>query len=858
MNGPSGNIEHFTPHVIRAYLQEEEASIRDAHFSGAPGSLVVQRRTSLYDRVLRDVHDAIPDASPLPALVAVGGYGRGELNPHSDIDILFLCRDESACQRTTELLYTLWDAGLDIGYSVRTIPECIELARGDIKVRTSLIESRLLAGDPALYRAFSTAMQDEVFYWKTNDFITQKLSERQAIRQKFGGSVFLREPNIKESPGGLRDVHTALWIAAVHYRVKSFSELTREGIITPGQEAVFMRSRNFLWRLRNEMHYVSERKNDHLTFDLQEQAAKEFRYRDSANLYAVERFMKSYFIHARNIREFSAMVADSALRKTGRKRWYDRTIRIGRFIQAGKILAPENDDVFQNDPELLGEAFRVMQSRRLTCSESLQVLIRNRRFGEEVRCSPRTASDFLAVLDTFEGLAETLTRMRDLRFLGRYLPEFRSIQHLARHDHYHKYTVDEHILTAVRCLQDLRFGLHPGLESQRQAFGRLKKRWVLVLAVLLHDLGKAYRENHDRKSAEIASRILDRLAVDGQDRERVLFLVRQHQSMSVLSQRRELSDEKVIADFARLVGDRLNLDMLYLLTYADIAAVNPAAWTQWKASLLQDLYLRTVEFLEKRTVGAEEERTRIAAMKERIREFAKDRFTDEEIEEFVAVFPEKYLLLAPIQRILDHMDMMKRLPAEGIVIHHHHAAERGYTELSICAYDAYGMFYRAAGSLSSKNLNILRAQIFTTKNGIMLDTFHITDAEGHLYPYDETWESVKEDLRESLRKKKDLPEVGKYAARRTLHPKTKPAVNFDNESSDRFTIVDIISRDRIGLLYAVTRTLYDLNLDIASAKINTEGDTVVDAFYVADLLGKKITDHGRLERVQKALLEVLE
>ncbi|HWR73200.1 MAG TPA: HD domain-containing protein, partial [Nitrospirota bacterium] len=486
-----------------------------------------------------------------------------------------------------------------------------------------------------------------------------------------------------------------------------------------------------------------------------------------------------------------------------------------------------------------------------------KTLISEQRFGEKVRSSPRTAGDFIAILDTFEGLTETLTLMRDLRFLGRYLPEFRSIQHLARHDHYHKYTVDEHILTALRGLQDLRFGRYQALESQRQAFNGLKKRWVLVLAVLLHDLGKAYREDHDRKSAEIASGVLDRLSVHGEDRERVLFLVQHHQAMSTLSQRRELGDAKVIADFARLVGDRLNLDMLYLLTYADIAAVNPNAWTQWKASLLQDLYLRTVDSLEKKFASAEDERARLEAAKQRVRRNAEERFSPEDIEAFIAVLPEKYLLTASLQKIMDHMDMMKRLPEEGIVLHHRHNIDRGYTELTICAYDAYGMFYRAAGTLSSKNLNILRAQIFTTKNGIMLDTFHITDAEGNPNLYEETWWSVEEELRESLWKKKRPPERGTYAPPRSALPLVEPTVNFDNESSDRFTIIDITARDRIGLLYGITRTLYDLNLDIASAKINTEGEKVIDAFYIADLIGKKITDPGRLERTRRALLEVL-
>ena len=272
---------------MKTILAEESAIIRSAHFAGASGSEVVRRRTELIDRTLRDAYHRLDGAGLMPALLATGGYGRGELNPHSDIDIMFLCRDERDRQRSLELLYVLWDAGMDVGYSVRTVPECVSLARQDIKIRTSLLESRLIAGDPVFYGSFIRTMQSEVFYWKATAFIHEKIAERIATRRKYGGSIYLREPNIKECEGGLRDIHTALWTAFVHFRVASLEELASNNVITGRQYAVFLRSRNFLWRLRNEVHYCSDRKNDHLTFDLQERAAKDFKYRDSAHLFAV-------------------------------------------------------------------------------------------------------------------------------------------------------------------------------------------------------------------------------------------------------------------------------------------------------------------------------------------------------------------------------------------------------------------------------------------------------------------------------------------------------------------------------------------------------------------------------------------
>jgi [protein-PII] uridylyltransferase len=793
----------------------------------------------------------------MPALLAIGGYGRGELNPHSDIDIMFLCRDEEDRKRSPELLYQLWDAGLDIGYSVRSTPECMSLARQDIKIRTSLLESRLIAGDPALYASFLRSMHSDVFFWKASAFITEKISERNATRQKYGGSIYLREPNIKEGPGGLRDFHTALWISFVHFRVSSLGDLVSAGVITEGQYTVFLRSRNFLWRLRNEVHYLSGRKNDHLTFDLQEQAAKDFRYRDSAHLLAVERFMKTYFLHARNICEFANIVSGAVLRKPAR-RWYMRTLTLGPFSLIGRTLVPASEETCRDNPALIMSAFALAQSRHAVFSEKLKTMVRGCRIGDEVRTSPAAASAFISILDNPYNLFETLTLMKDLRILGRYLPEFRSIQALAKHDYYHLYTVDEHTLIAIRSLQDLWTGRFPGLATLFDACKGLKKRWVLILAVLLHDLGKAYRSGHEYKGVGLAEAILTRLGIAEEDRERVLFLIRNHLLMSSISQRRELTDQRVIADFSRRVRDRETLAMLYLLTYADVSAVNPTAWTQWKSTLLQDLYVRTLNYLDRSAQIVEEEQARLIAATLRLKKDAEGMFSREEIDSFLVAMPEQYILHTPVHKVIDHLKMMNRLPDEKLVIQHRHYPEKGYTELTVCAYDAYGMFYRTAGTLAAKNLNIHRAQVYTSKNGVMIDMFQITDSEGNINPDDDSWESVRAELRAALMSPCRTPEPGVYVSSRHLPAAITPSVEFDNDTSDSFTIIDINARDRVGFLYQVTKTLYDLNLDIGSAKIVTEGVRVMDSFYVTDLLRKKITDGVRLERIKDALLKVLE
>lgn len=432
---------------LKAYLEEENAVIKESHFAGAPGNEVVQRRTALIDRTLREAHHFLTSTGPMPALLAVGGYGRGELNPHSDIDIMLLCRDETDRKRAPELLYLLWDAGLDVGYSVRSGKECLTLGRQDIKIRTSLIESRLIAGDPALYQSFLKLMQSEVFYWKASAFINEKIAERSATRLKYGGSIYLREPNVKEGAGGLRDFHTAFWIACVRFRIAWLGDLVAHGVITEGQHAVLLRSRNFLWSVRNELHYLSGRKNDHLTFELQERAAGDFNYRDSAHLLAVERFMKTYFLHARNISEFLHVVSEAVLPKPER-RWFERTLSLGPFSLVGRTLVPSLGNDCGGDTSFIMAAFVIAQSRHAVFSDKLKAMIRECRIGDGGRRDPAAAAAFLSILNNPDNLSETLDLMKKVRFLGRYLPEFRAIQALARHDYYHLYTVDEHILLA--------------------------------------------------------------------------------------------------------------------------------------------------------------------------------------------------------------------------------------------------------------------------------------------------------------------------------------------------------------------------------------------------------------------------
>ena len=842
---------------IKSFLQEEETLIRSVHFCGAGGGEVVQRRTALIDRSLKAIYHSLAETGPLPVLIAVGGYGRGELNPFSDIDILFLCRDEQEREQTPRMLYALWDAGLDIGYSVRTIAECIDLSRNDSKIRTSLLESRFLAGDPPRYQEYQKQMRAEIFYRKPQNYITEKIAERNATRLKYGGSLYLREPNIKESVGGLRDFHSAGWLAFTRFRVTSFFELVTQGIITSEQLSTFLRARNFLWHIRNEIHYLSGRKNDQLTFDLQDAAARDFHFRDSAHLLAVERFMKVYFLYASVIQGFSRLVTERVFLSQKRS-WFVRAQTIGPFTLAGKTLSPVAEDVVTAQPELFMQAFELYQNRHAAFSDRLKHLISACRFGNEVRTSADAARSFLSILDNPDRLFDTLGLMKDLKYLGRYLPEFRAIQALARRDYYHTYTVDEHILMAIRGLEDVWQGRYPGLSSLYDAFKKLGRRWVLMLTVLLHDLGKAYLTDHEHRGREIAEGILVRLGIEENDKNRILFLIENHLLMAVLSQRRELSDQKVITEFTRTVQDVENLNMLYLLTYADLSAVSPTAWSPWKAALLQDLYLRTLRTFEQSADVKHDKLQMTAERFQKLQEAARSSFDPEEIRSFIDAMPVHYLDTTSVRKQLYHLEMFRHLLKEKLVIRYRHRHDKGYTELTICAYDAYGMFYRTAGTIAAKNLNVLRAQVYTGRNGVMIDTFQITDADGKLIDYDDVWKTITADLREVLSGERRPLEPRPSQFDRAITAPVPASVEFDNTTSDALTIIDIIARDRVGLLFRITKCLYDLNLDIASAKIVTEGVRVMDSFYVSDLFRMKITDPERIAKIQDALMKVLD
>lgn len=866
--------------VIQEILQSERKRIAGLHSAGTRGVHLVREITGLVDSLIKALWAELSVFYPLEAssgaLFALGGYGRSELNPYSDIDLSFIHADHRNRGKNRlfeNILYLLWDLGLTVGHSSRTIDECVDISASDLTVKTSLIEARFLTGNQELSRVFHDTVSREIIPRRTQQFIRQKVAEQHERHRKYGGSVYLREPHIKEGEGGLRDFHTALWIAIVRFRAHTIRDLRDQGIISDKELRTFSHSLNFMLRLRNELHFLTGKRHDVLDFELQEKVAANLGFRGSRHHLPVEHFMRNFYNHAHHIKMFSEMIISRSMSemsgtrfpgtraawhflRDGKKNLGDGLVAVGRTI----CLTEEARADFGNDAADFMRPFYHAGRMGWRVSDLAVTLIKQRIRGKEetFRRSQAAGRLFMQLLDCHQKVADTLTDMYDRRFLQRYLPEFGALRSLVQHDLYHKYTVDHHTLLAIAKLEELRYNKYPKLEFLAELMREVKHPALLNLAVLLHDIGKSKGSGHAATGAVMARGICGRLGLSEADSETVVFLVENHLVMAHLSQRRELSDRKVIRRFAELVKTGERLRMLYLLTYADLAAVGPNVWNDWKSVLLEDCYRRTSSFLHGVVPDEEYEKLHAATVQEQVRKAAVGELAPEVLEEFFRNIPNRYFLAVPVARILEHVLLVRRVGEEGIVVKLSSGMETGYAEISICTYDAPGLFSKVAGVLSSRGLNIMGAQIFTRNDGILIDTFQFADPAA-LMSDGITFSELERDIHLVISGRAN---VEKLIARRhfvslTGHREVPSRVAIDNETSDRFTILEVYTKDRLGLLYTVTTALYRAGVYINSAKITTEVDQALDVFYVTDIFRHKIVQEEKLAKIRDAVLKAL-
>lgn len=793
--------------------------------------------TDRVDSRLKEIFSSAGVRQPL-CLIAVGGYGRGELAPFSDIDIMLFAKDRSSSGPAEDLLYRFWDAKLDISHSFRTPADCINESRRDIRTKTSLLEHRFIAGDKEFYRYFCETVYPEVAYRRHKDFVTEKLRESETRHRKSGDSVYMLEPNIKDGKGGLRDVQTMLWLAAVRFRIRRLEELS--GIISAHDLERLRKAYDFLLKVRFCLHVLSRRKNDILSFEFHESIAGMTGFKTSRKFLAAERFMRYLYLKESIINALSSSAIDiiSVLYSTERGRgeglfkgmFTKKNITPDFYISKERIAASQG--VLKKDPEKVFEAFYVMSKTGRRFSPVLREDVRKclPRIGRRSRGSHDTVEWFMRIIGS-ERAYETLREMHDSGVLGRLIPEFGSLSFLVVYESYHKYTVDEHSLRAVRNLMALINTRYKSLEHLSAVFRGIKQREALVLSLLLHDIGKGSGGNHEEAGYIGIKNIIERFHLDKGLRGRIEFLVKNHTLMASSAFRREIEDPEVIADFADEVADVDNLDALYLLTYADMSSVSNDFWTEWKSYLLKTLYETTHYYLE--------------GIKDKTLNMQKTLTGREDLNSFVSLMSRRYIVSTPQERLQADYDLHKEIVNEGFSFR---AVENpGGAELTIGAWDRPGIFSQIVGLISSLGMNIFRARIYTAGDGSVIDKLQVSNWK------DVWWEGLEARLRESLRgmltegrkidphfRRSFVPDVAGDVLRSVpvMPARFKSFIEIDNEASDEKSLVEFFAKDRLGLLYDVSRLMFEMGVDIISARINTDSGIVNDIFYVQSCGGK--------------------
>jgi [protein-PII] uridylyltransferase len=879
--------------LTRADLSDAEFRSRlKAYLSGTLESIKARPRTvpgtgarscrdhaDAMDAVLRALHDrarrsflaTAPDIGYRMAVVAVGGYGRRELCPKSDVDILFLhpYKPDRYIEAMTEwMTYPLWDLGLEVGYSVRNVRETIRMADSDDTIRTALLDRRLVAGHAELFAESVPEIDRFLFFSGADRFIEKKIAEMRARHEKYGLTTYVLEPNIKEGRGGLRDIQTAVWAARIKYKCADLTELRNKGVASRQTIEGLRHVEDYLLRVRTGLHFLPGRKNEVLTFDAQEQVAARFGYRDRGNDYGVERFMRAYYLNT----VACAQLADELLDEVGRflpdtsrrPLFFQRRKQVGgeAILYRGRISARDSG-AFRKDPVRILDFFRSMQvnKAKLTVEAKRQIQQALPAVTPAFREDPRAAKRFLEILGDTTHLRDTLMAMNATRFLARYIPEWAGVTCKVQRDAYHVYTVDVHSIRAASVLARAEFleRRTPEEDEFLRIFRTVARPDVLTLAILLHDIGKGRGHRHSEVGAEMAAAICRRLGLAQDLADEVVFLVQQHLSMAHLAQRRDLHDLDLILSFSGTVGSLSRLDQLYLLTYADIRSVGPEVWNHWKAMLVGELYAKARNVLEGGALKHPFER-QARSRREAVRDLLSPGNPPEAVDAFMGRFEDRYFLGTADALIPQHFRMMGGYAGTPLVEVIDDAGT-GASEVVVLCPDRRGLFATIAGTLSANSVNILNAAIATTHDGVAVDTFYVSPI-GKDESAQARRERLARDLRRVLTGEIDVPAL--MAERQTARfvrekvVKYRPTrVVFDNGVSTRYTVVDIFTYDRIGLLFDITDTLTRLGIDIVLSKIATKADQVADVFYLSDREGGKVSDPARQEEIRSALLAAI-
>ena len=863
--------------VLAEAMAAANATLKNAFLADPANALPLTRsQARLTDDLLKIAFEAAQVLHPLPmskeveriSVLAVGGFGRAEMAPHSDVDLLFLCPRKMtpwAESVIESLLYILWDLKLKVGHASRTVRDCILLGREDITIRTALLEHRYVTGDLTLARELNDKLWSDLFRSTGREFVVAKLAERTARHKRQGGQRYVLEPNVKEAKGGLRDLQTLYWIGKYLHRVASSEGLVGAGLLTADEFALFQRAENFLWAARCHMHYLTGRATDQLTFDLQVEVAERMQYKDAGGRRGVEHFMQDYFRHATRVGELTRIFLTELEARHAKPEarlfgfFQRKRVRPGYKLVQGRIDVADSVEFLANPLNILSVFEEALRSGYLLHPNVMRLIAANLQLiDDNLRHNPEAVRVFLDLLLKHGNPERALRRMNELGVLAAFIPEFENIVAMMQFNVYHHYTVDEHIIQTISCLAQIERG--ELVEELPVVSGILQaglNRKVIYVALLLHDIGKGRPEDHSIIGAQLARRICPRLGLTAEEGETVEWLVRFHLLMSDMAQKRDVGDPRTVRDFAKAVQTRKRLDLLTVLTVCDIRGVGPGTWNNWKAMLLRQLYTQTAEALE----GGQETFNRERHVGE-ARAALEGRLAGWDAADMARETSRHY---DPYWQGLNtdtqeaFARMLPGLKDDEIRIDLHPEPTRDATRACFALTDHPGIFSRLAGALALVGANIVDARTYTSKDGFATAVFWIQDVEGHPYEVSRLPRlrgMIEKTLKGEILARAALADRDRMK-KREREFRFPTHVTFDNEGSEIYTIIEVDTRDRPGLLFDLTRTLAVNNIYIASAVIATYGAQVVDAFYVKDMFGLKLHAKHRQESLEKKLRQAI-
>jgi [protein-PII] uridylyltransferase len=868
--------------LTEARARAEQLLLKDRH-----GRRCAERLCQAQDEIIRILFEfvgrtlypsQVPSEAERMAVVATGGYGRGLLAPGSDIDLLFLLPYKQTAwgESVAEaLLYCLWDMGLKVGHATRSVSECIRQAKADMTIRTALLEARCLLGDAKLFDELAAHFDKDVVQGTAPAFVAAKLAEREERHRRAGQSRYLVEPNVKDGKGGLRDLHTLFWIAKYVYRVREPEELIERGVFAPDEYKLFRRCEDFLWSVRCNMHFVAGRAEERLSFDIQREIAVRLGYTEHPGLKDVERFMKHYFLTAKHVGDLTAILCSGLEERQAKPApVLSRVLARLRPARSPRTLSETDDfiidnnriniarpNVFTRDPINLIRVFYLAQKHNLAFHpEAMRAATRSLKLiDKDVREDKEANRLFLEILTSRNDAETVLRRMNEAGVLGEFVRAFGRIVAMMQFNMYHHYTVDEHLIRCIGSLNEIERGENPAVALASELIRTIQPqhRTVLCVALFLHDIAKGRIEDHSIAGARIARRLCPRLGLNAADTELVAWLVEVHLVMSTVAQSRDLSDRKTIENFAAVVQSLERMKLLTILTTADIRAVGPGVWNGWKAQLLRTLYYETEPVL---TGGFSEvnRAQRVAAAQAEFRSEIAD-WPEQVREAYVGRHYPAYWLKVDLPHKLSQARFVRATEETGkrLATSVGFDAGRGVTELMVLAPDHPWLLSIIAGACALAGANIVDAQIYTTTDGLALDTISLSREFDRDEDEARRAARIGDLIEKAVRGEIKLPEVVAKRAPpkgRLRAFSIEPEVTINNQWSARYTVVEVTGLDRPGLLYELTTTLSKLNLNIASAHVATFGERVVDVFYVTDLTGAQIATPTRQTAIKRPLL----